>query len=111
MNKKLGWYELNKPGEFGEGLTIGVFSIDWRKNEDKPDCYYPDIILSLSQTRTDGHWYISEMNITNPEGEEFSDLAIQVLKGIKGKLFKTINEITANLGTFLEDRIPEDIAW
>lgn len=112
MKKKLGWFELTRNHDLGyEGLIIGIFSINWRAGEDEPDCYYPDIILALDQTKNDGLWFISEMNITNPEIEDFAELAIKVLKEIKDKDFETVNEITAHLSTFLEVKIPDHLAW
>ena len=110
MRKKLGWFELTQNRDLGyEGLIIGIFSIPWRTGEFEPDCYYPDVILALRQV--ENIWFISEMNITNPEIKEFAELAIKVLNEIKDKEFTTLNEITAHLSTFLEVKIPEHIAW
>lgn len=112
LKKKLGWFEVNQDKDLGyEGLIVGIFSTNWRTGEDEPDCFFPDIILALKQIKSERLWFIAEMSITNPEIVDFAELAIKVLKEIKGKNFTTLNEITTHLSTFLDDKIPEHLAW
>lgn len=107
MGKKLGWFEIIANDErVPNGVGIGIFSTKWRTEPD-PDCYYPDICLYLAQEKKEGFWYIAHMDLTNPEVEEFADLAILVLKEIKGKDFTTISNLTKHLNRFLDDKIPQ----